>query len=206
MQSWLSRTIPIGFSKDVFMHDSDPEALSQAIMDRIEEAYRIKEQIEGEESLRWLERYIMLNALDNLYQEHLYAMDSLRQGVQLRSYGQRDPLVEYKQEAYKLFSDLMDAIKDDICSNIFRFSSMTQAQAEALLVRNARERGDGKGSSMVEIHQSLSAFEGLDGNAAGRSDAAAAGPHTVRREQPKVGRNDPCPCGSGKKFKACHGR
>ena len=206
VQSWLSRTIPIGFSQDIFMHDSDPEALSQAIMDRIEEAYRLKEQFEGEESLRWLERYIMLNALDNLYQEHLYAMDSLRQGVQLRSYGQRDPLIEYKQEAYKLFSDLMDAIKDDICSNIFRFSSMTQAQAEALLARNAKERGDGKSSSTVEIHQSLNAFEGLDGNAGGRIEAAATGPHTVRREQPKVGRNDPCPCGSGKKFKACHGR
>ncbi|NLF92320.1 MAG: hypothetical protein GX564_00400, partial [Oligosphaeraceae bacterium] len=84
----------------------------------------------------------------------------------------------------------------------------TQEQAEALLAKNAREQAErGKSSPTVEIHQSLNAFEGLDGNAGGsRIEGAAAGPHTVRREQPKVGRNDLCPCGSGKKFKACHGR
>ncbi len=208
VRSWLSRTIPIGFPAKIFSHDESQEVLSKAIMTRIEEAYQIKEQIEGAESLRWLERYIMLNALDNLYQTHLYAMDSLRQGVQLRSYGQRDPLVEYKQEAYTLFANLMDAIKDDICSNIFRMSTMTSAQAEILRVAADRENADrGKPAGTMEIHQRLNAFEGLDGNAGAQHNlGGATGPQTVRREQPKVGRNDPCPCGSGKKYKSCHGR
>ena len=169
-------------------------------MKRIEEAYEIKEKMESSEALRWLERYVMLNALDNLYQEHLYAMDSLRQGVQLRSYGQRDPLVEYKQEAYNLYAGLMDAIKDEICSNIFRLSMVSPAQMEA-----ARRQASQKSGRISEIHESVQAFGGLE-KAASQGNSAPAVAVPLRREHPKVGRNEPCPCGSGKKYKACCGR
>jgi preprotein translocase subunit SecA len=200
LKDWLARTIPIGFAPETFTQDETPESLSQSIMKRIEEAYEIKEKIEGSDALRWLERYVMLNALDNYYQEHLYAMDALRQGVQLRSYGQRDPLVEYKQEAYNLYAGLMDAIKDEICSNIFRLSMISPAQLEA-----ARKQDSQRSGRISEIHESIQAFGGMD-HAASQGSSSAAAPVTVRREHPKVGRNEPCPCGSGKKYKACCGR
>ena len=205
LKDWLARTIPIGFSPNTFSPADTPEALSQSIMNRIEEAYSIKEKMETPDALRWLERYVMLNALDNLYQEHLYAMDSLRQGVQLRSYGQRDPLVEYKQEAYILYASLMDAIKDEICSNIFRLSMVSPAQLEAAKAEANRNAARQKAGRISEIHENIQAFEGLDPSRP-QNDAPPVRSTTLHREHPKVGRNDPCPCGSGKKYKTCCGR
>jgi len=204
LKDWLARTIPVGFAPETFTHHETEEALSQSIMARIEEAYNIKERAETPEALRWLERYVMLNALDNLYQEHLYAMDSLRQGVQLRSYGQRDPLVEYKQEAYNLYASLMDSIKDEICSNIFRLSMVNPAQIEAARAAAKQEAAQKKNARISEIHESLQAFAGLEETREQNPSGAAIAP--LRREQPKVGRNEPCPCGSGKKHKLCCGR
>lgn len=136
----------------------------------------------------------MLSAMDNLYQEHLYAMDALRQGVQLRSYGQRDPLVEYKQEAYGMFSRLMDTVKDDICANVFRLSTLAIGPAEPKPKANIQE-----------VHEGFNPFEGAGTAATDAPEPQRAG-ITVRRQEAKVGRNDPCPCGSGKKYKACCGR
>jgi preprotein translocase subunit SecA len=194
VREWLARTFPIGFGADLFDSANGQEGIAKGIMARIEEAYGIKVRAENPDAMHWLERYIMLSAMDGLYQEHLYAMDALRQGVQLRSYGQRDPLVEYKQEAYGMFSQLMDAVKDDVCANVFRLSTIaigamqTKAQAEH-----------------QEIHEGFNPFEG-----GAEESSEAPEPRratiTVRRQQPKVGRNDPCPCGSGKKYKVCCGR
>ncbi|MBN2449363.1 MAG: preprotein translocase subunit SecA, partial [Lentisphaeria bacterium] len=124
---WLTHTFPIGFRQATAEGSATPDEFSAATMEQIEAAYALKERVENPESLRRLERTIMLDAIDSLYQEHLYAMDSLRQGVQLRSYGQRDPLVEYKQEAYGLFSQLMDNIREQICSNVFRSATTVEA-------------------------------------------------------------------------------
>lgn len=143
----------------------------------------------------------MLNAIDQLYQEHLYAMDDLRQGVALRAYGQRDPLVEYKQEAYGMFSGLLEAIKDQILSNMFR--SATTVTAFQHLMDTARQQ---------EQHDSLGQFGGVgEGQAAGQAPSPTGAPAlppgiTIRRHRPKVGRNASCPCGSGKKYKQCCGR
>jgi preprotein translocase subunit SecA len=190
--NWLTHTFPIGFAPDLFENVTDADAFCRRVVDRIDQAYGLKERAEDPESLRWLERQIMLNAIDTLYQEHLYAMDSLRQGVQLRSY---DPLVEYKQEAYALFTGLMDSIKDEICSNVFRSATTITAFSQMLSTMPQRE-----------VHDQMDQFDGIPGMAPPDDGSAIPVGVTIRRNTPKVGRNDPCPCGSGKKYKHCCGR
>ncbi len=152
--------------------------------------------------MRYLERYIILNAIDRLWQEHLYAMDSLREAVYLRAYGQKDPLIEYKTEAYDMFTELMANIKSEILHNLFRSTSNLEAfgafLAEPSAVPHQRRRLDQRGTDGLARK-----FRG-DGDR--RSEPAPHISFPVRREAPKVGRNDPCPCGSGKKFKNCCGK
>jgi preprotein translocase subunit SecA len=221
--TWLTKTFPIGFVKEdvVWPEGMDTESYCRRLVDRIDAAYQLKERNEQPEAIRWLERQIMLNGIDTLYQEHLYNMDALRHSIQLRAYGQRDPLVEYKQEAYKLFSRLMDDVKDRILTNMFR-SATTLLAFQRLLAMMPRQ----------EVHDTLGQFGGIGGAhpepAALPATGAEAGPEgqgaapagaggkpsefqlpagiTIRREVPKVGRNEPCPCGSGKKFKQCCGK
>ena len=183
------------------------------ISESVRKAYELKVSFENPDALKEVERYTILSAIDRLWQEHLYEMDSLRYSIGLRGYGQRDPLIEYKGEAYKIFDELMVNIKTEICHNIFRSASSLMAFENFL--RNVPQR---------TMHQSASAFGGAAPNAADAS-AAARTPATAPRASdivseaaaavekarpvragPKVGRNDPCPCGSGKKFKHCCGR
>ncbi len=197
VSDWLARTFPVRFEDTDLDYDGEAEALCRRLVDRIDHAYQIRERNEGQENLRWLERHIMLYSIDTLYQDHLYAMDALRHGVQLRSYGQRDPLVEYKQEAYGMFSALMDTVKDQICSSIFRSAAMLLASEQ-----------DRSSAPQQEVHDQLEQFGGLvlgseDGPEMGGPPQGAV---TIRRQTPKVGRNEPCPCGSGKKYKHCCGR
>jgi preprotein translocase subunit SecA len=184
------------------------------ITDSVRKAYDLKVSFENPEALKEVERYTILSAIDKLWQEHLYEMDSLRYSIGLRAHGQRDPLIEYKAEAYKIFEDLMVNIKTEICHNIFRSASSLMAFENFL--RNVPQH---------TTHQSTSAFggsaTGADGatKGAGRqpggppqgSDLVSQAVADVERAKPvrtgpKVGRNDPCPCGSGKKFKQCCGR
>jgi preprotein translocase subunit SecA len=210
LRDWLTRTVPISFADEIFADAKDAEELTERVMKRVEEAYSIKESYELPEASRWLERYIMLNALDNLYQVHLYDMDDLRQSVQLRSYGQRDPLVEYKQEAFKLYDRLMNAIKDMVCTNIFRYQMVRKDATNAAPPRVADAAGRGAeqptlakesaANKVAAMHQKYGS-----GNA-GPEKPAQPVQRTIHRETEKVGRNDPCPCGSGKKYKNCCGR
>ncbi len=178
------------------------------ISDRVRKAYDLKISFENPEALKEVERYTILSAIDKLWQEHLYEMDSLRYSIGLRGYGQRDPLIEYKAEAYKMFDELMVNIKTEICHNIFRSASSMMAFENFL--RNLPQQTS---------HQSTSAFGGgtTSGSTGGQgkpsdvvSEAAAAAEAQAKakpvRSGPKVGRNDPCPCGSGKKYKHCCGK
>jgi preprotein translocase subunit SecA len=156
-----------------------------------------------------VERYTILSAIDRLWQEHLYEMDSLRYSIGLRGYGQRDPLIEYKAEAYKIFDELMVSVKTEICHNIFR--SASSLMAFETFLRNVPQQ---------TLHQSTSAFGGGGGGTTTSSSggpapkpsdvvseaAAAVEKAKPVRTGPKVGRNDPCPCGSGKKYKHCCGK
>ena len=177
------------------------------ISDAVRKAYDLKISFENPDALKEVERYTILNAIDRLWQEHLYEMDSLRYSIGLRGYGQRDPLIEYKAEAYKIFDELMINIKTEICHNIFRSASSLMAFENFL--RNVPQR---------TIHQATSAFGAPPPSPAPggateskASDMVSEAADAVEKARPvhagpKVGRNDPCPCGSGKKFKQCCGR
>ncbi len=191
-------------------------ALCQFISNSIRNAYDLKISFEDKEALQAVERYTMLSAIDKLWQEHLYNMDSLRNSIGLRAYGQRDPLIEYKAEAFQLFGDLMVNIKTEICHNIFRSASSMMAFEQFLHNLPAKT-----------VHQDVSAFGQAGGGTASGNSAtqvtrggtgegspadmvSEAATELAKskpvRTGPKVGRNDPCPCGSGKKFKQCCGK
>jgi preprotein translocase subunit SecA len=133
--------------------------------------------------MRQIERYIMLQTLDYLWKDHLLSMDHLREGIGLRGYGQKDPLLEYKKEGYEMFSAMMDRFREEVCEKLFRVKPVSEVDMERLERRRRVEQ-----QRMV-----LSRGEGGDEKKS-----------PVRREK-KVGRNDPCPCGSGKKYKKCCG-
>ena len=198
---WLNTTFPLGLSKDkAALHTRTVDENGAFLVETIRAAYERKAELEHPDALRGLERYIILNAIDRLWQEHLYAMDGLREAVYLRAFGQKDPLVEYKNDAYLMFVDLMDTIKGEVLNNLFR--STTNLQAFEQLLAN--------------IPQILSRPDlALNPETAPQGQAPASVPEKaparkfelpLKREMPRVGRNDPCPCGSGKKFKSCCGR
>ena len=196
---WVNQTFPLGLKKETAQFETrSVEENGKFLVEKIKAAYELKAGHEQGDALKMLERYIMLNAIDRLWQEHLYAMDGLREGVYLRAYGQKDPLVEYKSEAYKMFVELMDRVRGEVLVNLFR-STTNLASFETFL---------------SQLQQKFSGGESPDGvgarPAASKSAAAEQGELKielpVRREVPKVGRNEPCPCGSGKKFKSCCGR
>jgi preprotein translocase subunit SecA len=176
---------------------------------KVRDAYKLKVDFEtNKDALTAIERYTILTAIDKLWQEHLYHMDSLRTSISLRAYGQRDPLIEYKSEAFTLFEDLMINIKTEICHNIFRSASSLMAFEN--FIRSMPKRTE---------HASTAAFGGPASASSGETTTAAAKPSDMVSEAseavskakpvrvgPKVGRNDPCPCGSGKKYKQCCGR
>ena len=159
------------------------EALRQELLKRVEEAYKKKEQELGSELLRLLEKMVMLRSIDALWKDHLLGIDSLREGIGLRGYGQKDPLIEYKREAFEMFAGMMDRMKRDVLEHLFRVQ-VVQGESPPPIVQQRRPLN-------------LTLNRGEDG-------AEDAG-NTVRRSVDKVGRNDPCPCGSGKKYKKCHG-
>ena len=158
--------------------------------------------MEHAEALRGLERFVILNAVDRLWQEHLYAMDGLREAVYLRAFAQKDPLVEYKNEAFSMFGELMDNIKLEVLNNLFR--STTNLQAFETLLRSLPQnliQADIPGlSSRPEPVAAAPLVENSEEPPVPKIELP------IRREVPKVGRNEPCPCGSGKKFKNCCGR
>ena len=180
-------------------------AVCTFISDSIRKAYELKVSFEEPDKLATVERYTILQAIDKLWQEHLYEMDSLRHSIGLRAHGQRDPLLEYKAEAFKIFDELMVNVKTEICHNVFRSASSLLAFEN--FIRNAPQQ---------TLHQNTSAFGGSAPTADGKrasdvvSEAANAAEAQAKakpvRTGPKVGRNDPCPCGSGKKYKNCCGK
>jgi preprotein translocase subunit SecA len=182
-------------------------AVCNFISDSVRKAYEMKISFENPEALKEVERYTILSAIDKLWQEHLYEMDSLRHSIYLRGHGQRDPLIEYKVEAFKIFDELMVNIKSEICHNIFRSASSLMAFENFL--RNVPKQ---------TTHQAPtptlggSTSDPAKPNGAPResdvvSEAAAAMEKAKPvRSGPKVGRNDACPCRSGKKYKHCCGK
>ncbi len=177
------------------------------ISDAIRKAYELKVSFEEPAQLATVERYTILQAIDKQWQEHLYEMDSLRHSIGLRAHGQRDPLLEYKAEAFKIFDELMVNVKTEICRNVFRSASSLMAFENFL-----------RAAPQQTLHTTTSAFGGgtpaTDASGKKASDVVSEAAQAVEarakakpaRTGPKVGRNDPCPCGSGKKYKQCCGK
>ncbi len=209
---WVNTTFPLGLSHASAQLDTrTAEENSQFLVDRIKQSYQRKVSHEESEAVAGLERYIMLNAIDRLWQEHLYAMDGLREGIYLRSYGQKDPLVEYKAEAYDMFSQLMASIKNEVLSNLFRSTTNLMAFEQFLssLPFNIPQRPESgpltrTPTGPLPRREQLGAAR--EGHGDKNGDELELVIPAARREAPKVGRNDPCPCGSGKKYKNCCGR
>jgi len=224
LADWVNLNFPIGLPEAEILKAADsgkespvPESLFAGlspaqfavcnfISDSVRKAYDLKISFENPEALKEVERFTVLSAIDRLWQEHLYEMDSLRYSIGLRGYGQRDPLIEYKAEAFKIFDELMVNVKTEICHNIFRSASSMLAFENFL-----------KNVPQQTLHQAASAFGGTSTASSGGaqakpsdvvSEAAAAVAEKAKpvRTGPKVGRNDPCPCGSGKKYKHCCGK
>jgi len=183
----LSKKIRNLFSVDVYADDLkgiyNREGIKEKTIEAVKKAYEEKEREIGEDLMRQLERVILLHTLDSRWKDHLYAMDSLKEGVGLRGYGQRDPLVEYKREAYNMFEDLIQRVKEEVSELIFKVQiskkpSLKRTSPEPVLVGGGNSSlSSGKESSKAKVKSSK-----------------------------KIGRNDPCPCGSGKKYKYCCGR
>ncbi|MCE9614550.1 MAG: preprotein translocase subunit SecA [Lentisphaerae bacterium] len=211
---WIRSTFPIPVREDDLRPLVGQAAEAAAmIFKRVQESYELKVTLEDPVMLMTMERHVMLSAIDNHWQEYLRAMDALRQGVGLRAYGQRDPLVEYKREAYEMFEELMGHIKQEIASAIFR-SSTSLKSLEAFMTSLPRTMAVHEGVSLLgkraapapEAAPARPARPVIDVEAMlAPPPAAAPTGDPMRREEPKVGRNDLCPCGSGKKFKKCHG-
>jgi preprotein translocase subunit SecA len=208
--NWVNVTFPLGLTKEKAAFETrDVDGNAQFLIERIKDAYTRKSSHEEPTAVKSLERYIILNAIDRLWQEHLYAMDALREAIGLRGYAQKDPLIEYKTEAYDMFVELMSNIKNEVLHNLFRSTSNLQAfenflatLPQFLLREQAPAPQAPTGPQRVLRQAPAMAAVGGDGN--GESDVTLDIP--VRRNLPKVGRNEPCPCGSGKKHKNCCGR
>ena len=205
---WLNAHFPISIRIEE-LTGNDPIPLVAMLLGRIKKAYAVKESVEVPESLGSLERYVVINAIDHHWQEHLTEMEELRRSIGLRSYGQKDPLVEYKGEAYKYFEELMNNVRLQICTGLFRSASNLESFEHmlALLSRTAHAVGPNDSPAAPSAAPQVTTTVTSSG------PATSAPPEqeivlpkiTIRRDTPKVGRNEPCPCGSGKKFKNCHG-
>ena len=174
--------LKIGSSLSLPLENCDREKLHNAIMESVQSCYAIKEEGIDPNMMRQLEKMIMLQVVDNLWKDHLLGMDHLKDGVGLRGYAQKNPLTEYKKEGFEMFSKMMHQIREGVTEYLFK------VQIEEGSEFSAEQSQSG---NMVE-HRGASSEESK--------------PSTVRRDDKKVGRNDPCHCGSGKKFKKCHGK
>jgi len=221
---WASDTFPVAVRlEDVADFKGQPEKAAEVLFKRVEEAYELKCSMEDPQVLPFMERSVFLSCIDQQWQDYLRAMDELRHGVNLRAYGQRDPLVEYKREAFGMFEELMTHIKTEVATSVFRATTMQNFQRMMAASSGPRVQtvhadvnmldggiqtvaqpeqppqrelsADVPSSASANFDAMLQAMEKAERAPAARPTAAAA-----------VGRNDPCPCGSGKKYKKCCGQ
>lgn len=202
---WANVTFPLRLDKDeVGFEKMNSEEVSAFLIKRVKETYELKVNHEDPQALDDLERQIIMVAIDRQWQQHLYNMDSLRDGISLRAQGQKDPLVEYKNEAYKLFEELMGNIEEEALGNLFR--SYTNLDSYEQFLQNLPMEMGGSPPQPGQVAQrnmsvSTSVPEEVKPN---KPELKLNLPK--RRPTVKVGRNDNCPCGSGLKFKSCCGK
>jgi len=180
-------------------HELDAAAIREHVREAMDQAFAAKEAQIGAETMRQLEKHVMLSVVDNAWKEHLASMDYLRQGIYLRGYAQQDPKQAFKRESFELFSDMLDRIKSEVVQMLARIRIRSEEEVAAMEAEQQRL------AARLQ-QQMLASGGGAPVNNVLANDAAPAIAGTVQHEGPKVGRNDPCPCGSGKKYKHCHGQ
>ncbi len=176
------------------------EPMRERILQEIVKVYQEKEELVGAEVLRKFEKQVFLQVLDTLWKEHLANMDHLRQGIHLRGYAQKNPKQEYKREAFELFQGMLNNIKHDVV----RIISHVRVQREEEIEEMERQRREALERQLKTAQAQHETHSGMEPEASEQDEAGQAQPYV--REGRKIGRNDPCPCGSGKKYKQCHGR
>jgi preprotein translocase subunit SecA len=214
----LADIFPVGFAPDSLDRINEREELVELLVEDAQRLYTAREEELGEELMRALERYLLLQVIDNKWREHLYDMDYLREGIHLRGFAQIDPLVAYKNEAYELFTDLMNSIWADFSRMIFHVEVEVEGTDAPVIPQAGRGAGGprsvqysgGVGTQQPSALQAAAAAGGAGAAAVeyAEGDPDEALPTVQQRrvdEHDTIGRNDPCWCGSGKKFKKCHG-
>jgi preprotein translocase subunit SecA len=208
--------------EEVGLDNKSTEEIRDDLWARVVQRYKEKEKIVPAELMRRVERDLMLQIVDAQWKDHLYSLDHLKEGIGLRGYGQRDPLVEYKKESFVLFQDMRARIEEELVRYLWWLRATEGAQGDPVVAAPRAPRTPARRAAPLSYNDpSARGASPLSGRSSGVGvvDAAAenAGPRpsrvggddapikTVRREEPKIGRNDPCWCGSGKKFKKCHG-
>ena len=205
VSSWVNVTFPLSVRLDDLLGKDEAE-VKDILLDKITTAYDAKRKLENPEQLQSLERYVVVHAADLHWQDHLTEMEELRRSVGLRGYGQKDPLSEYKNEAFRAFEEMMGTMRSEVCSGMFRsstnlaaFENMLSALSDVAKTTGPDATG-GKGFDRFTAPSSPA--PSLEASESPEIPKVAV---PVVRDQPKVGRNDPCPCGSGKKYKKCCG-
>src|SRR5579864_3785843 len=162
------------------------DTAKQTLVEAVNKRYEQKEASIGPEMMRLHEKYLLLQVIDQQWKDHLLNIDHLKEGIGLRGYGQRDPLVEYKKESFDLFQEMMERIQDRVVKYLWRMEIVLEQEQETQRVQRSLPPQKPKQQPMF-------------------FSSGTTEPQTVKRKEAKVGRNDPCPCGSGKKYKKCHG-
>jgi preprotein translocase subunit SecA len=204
------------------------DQLEVELFERAQHTYQAKEDLVGSGLMREAERNIMLHVIDDQWKDHLLSMDHLKEGIGLRGYGQKDPLVEYKKESFKLFEAMMDRIEDETVRYLYflRFEQNTGPAMPFVLdeegfvddeaTEEQRRLEQSKAAEELQRRTAQSAVQDMNRNIQRQHEKelkelqfmgtnSSTASKTVSNGAPKVGRNDPCPCGSGKKYKKCHG-
>jgi preprotein translocase subunit SecA len=214
---WLERTFGIKMDLESY---SDPQALKQEIVQEILKVYHNREDRMGKATMRDLERMILLNMIDNSWKEHLYDLDHLRKGINLRAYAQKDPKIEYQKESFALFEQMMTRIRESTIEYVFKLNLVPviqpkmpqkmEAEKPEFVLTNAQAgvqtRGDYKTNSNTVGLPAGSVPIGKSVESTSLEDRLLSRKNVPVADLGKIGRNDPCICGSGKKYKKCCGK
>ena len=188
-------------------HELDDAGIARHVVEAAHQHFAGREEQIGPDVMRHLEKHLMLNVLDQSWKEHLARMDYLRQGIHLRGYAQKQPKQEYKRESFELFSEMLEKVKREVTTLLARVRIRSEEEVAAMEAAE-RQRLEAQGRRMQFQHAETGGL-GADEEAAQAQAMAAQGEGVLARPQRaevKIGRNDPCPCGSGKKYKQCHGQ
>jgi preprotein translocase subunit SecA len=197
LKSKFNLDISSGIEK---LKDMTQEQITTSLTDTLKNAYQQKENNIGAEHMRHLEKILLLHTIDAKWKDHLYAMDQLKDGIGWRSLGQRDPVIEYKREGFAMFQQMQNLIHQEVAETIFKVQPVSE-QTQYRSVFSALPQ-----KTIHDEYTSLNQSGAVSRPGAGQAPEAPSRPKPVQHDGPKVGRNDPCPCGSGKKYKKCCGQ